>query len=114
MSDFSEAITDMTNDLLTAGGGSFVYLRGNQATAITLRKSVQQSELIDTGTGHLIEVAPVDFIGLTTAMPYDPPERGDRIKGGGMTFEVQQPAGSEKCFRRITETMTRIHTKQVG
>ena len=107
-------IADATIDLLTEAGGSFVYVRGNQATTITLRKSVQQPELIDNGQGVITEVRPVDFIGLTTALPYDPPERGDRIKGGGMTFEVQQPTSSEKVFRRITQTVTRIHTKQIG
>jgi hypothetical protein len=78
-----------------------------------LRKSQQQSQLIDNGNGYLIEVAPVDFIGLTSAFPYDPPERGDMIKAGGLTWEVQQPTGSEKVYRRITDTMTRVHTKQI-
>lgn len=106
-------ISDAASDLLTEAGGSFVYIRGNQTTTLTLRKSVQQPMLMDQGNGHILEVRPVDFIGLTTALPYDPPERGDIIKGGGMTFEVV-PTTGEKVFRRITQTVTRIHTKQIG
>ena len=113
MSDFDDAIGDATTDLLTEAGGSFVYIRGRTSTTITLRKSVLPSQFIEPEPGMQIEVKPVDFIGLTTALPYDPPERGDRIVGGGMTFEVM-PTVSEKVFRRISQQMTRIHTKQVG
>ena len=114
MSDFDDAIGDMTIDLLAEAGGSFVYLRGNSATTITLRKSTLVPEVIEGGNGTLIEVRSVDFIGLTTAFPYDPPERGDVIVGGGIRFEVQPPATSEKVFRRISPRMTRVHTKQIG
>jgi hypothetical protein len=113
MSDFDDAIGSMTTDLLTEAGGSFVYLRGNTSTTITLRKSQQRSEFIEAGNGIITEVRPIDFIGLTTAFPYDPPERGDRIVGGGMTFELQ-PGVGEKVFRRISQQMTRVHTKQIG
>jgi len=113
MSDFDDAITDMTEDLLAVAGSSFLYIRGNVTATVTLRKSVQQPFQIDSGNGSLIEVRPVDFIGLTTSLPYAVPERGDRIVGGGKTFEVQ-PTTSEKVFRQITQTMTRIHAKQVG
>lgn len=106
-------IADMTSDLLTEAGESFVYLRGTTTTTITLRKSVLPSMFLEPEPGIQIEVRPVDFIGLTTALPYDPPERGDRIIGGGLTFEVM-PTTSEKVFRRISQQMTRIHTKQVG
>ena len=112
MSDFDDAIGEMTTDLLAEAGGSFVYIRGNQTTTITLRKSVQQSAHIDSGNGQVLEVRPVDFIALTTALPYDPPERGDLIKGGGLTFEVM-PTTSEKVYRQISGQMTRIHTKQI-
>ena len=113
MSDFDDDITDMTEDLLAVAGDSFVYSRGATDTTLTLRKSVLPSYQIDSGNGMLVEVRPVDFIGLTTALPYDPPLRGDRIVGGGQTFEVL-PTVSEKVFRRITQTMTRVHTKQIG
>lgn len=113
MSDFDDAIGDMTTDLLTEAGGSFVYHRGSTSTTITLRKSTLPSVFMEAGNGVQIEVKPVDFIGLTTAMPYDPPERGDRITGGGLIYEVQ-PTVSEKVFRRISQQMTRIHTKQIG
>jgi len=111
--DFDDAIGDMTIELLAEAGGSFVYIRGITSTTVTLRKSVQQSVILEPEPGMQIEVKPVDFIILTTALPYDPPERGDRIVGDGMTFEVM-PTVSEKVFRRISQQMTRIHTKQVG
>lgn len=110
--DFEDAITDMTTELLAEAGSSFVYIRGTTTTTITLRKSVGQSVIMDLGNGAQIEVRPVDFIGLTTALPYDPPERGDRITGSGLTYEVQATV-SEKVYRRISQQMTRIHTKQI-
>lgn len=103
----------MTEDLLTEAGGSFVYLRGNVSTTVTFRKSVQQTYQIDSGNGSLVEVRPVDFIGLTSALPYTIPLRGDKITAGGLTYEVQ-PTTSEKCYYQKSPTMTRIHTKQVG
>lgn len=112
MSDFDDAIGDMTSDLLTEAGTSCVYRRGTTSTTITLRKSSQQSFFMDAGNGQMIEVRPVDFIGLTSALPYDPPEKGDLIISGGDRFEVQ-PTTSEKVFRRISPQMTRIHAKQV-
>jgi len=105
-------ITDMTNELLTEAGSSFVYIRGNVTATVTLRKSVQPTMLIDSGNGSVVEVRPVDFIGLTTALPYAIPERGDKIIWGGLTYEVQ-PTTSEKVFYQKSPTMTRIHTKQV-
>lgn len=114
MCDFDDAIGDMTSDLLTEAGRSCVYVRGNTTTTITLRKSVQQSEVVEVGTGALIEVLMIDFIGLTTAMPYDPPERGDLIITGGERFEVQPNPTTEKVYRRISPQMTRIHTRQIG
>jgi hypothetical protein len=113
MSDFNDAIGKMTTDLLTEAGGSFVYSRGATSTTITLRKSVQQNQVVDTGTGMIAEIRSIDFIGLTTAFPYDPPERGDRITGGGITYEVQ-PITGDKVFRRISGQMTRVHTKQIS
>lgn len=113
-SEFDDAIGDMTSDLLTEAGGSYVYVRGNTSTTITLRKSSLAPEVIEGGNGTLIEVRPVDFIALTTALPYDPPERGDVIVGDSMRWEVQPPPTSEKVFRRISQQMTRIHTKQIG
>ncbi len=113
MSDFDDAIGEMTEDLLAEAGGSFVYIRGNQSTTITLRKSAQPVYQVDSGNGSVIEVRPVDFIGKTSSLPYAIPLRGDRITGGGKTFEVQ-PTVSEKCFFQKSDQMTRIHTKQVN
>ena len=113
MSDFDDAIGTMTTDLLTEAGGSFVYIRGRTSTTITLDKRTLPSMIIEPEPGMQIEITPVDFKALTIALPYDPPERGDKITGGGMTFEVM-PTVSEKVYRRISQQMTRIHTKQVG
>lgn len=112
MSDFDDAITDMTEDLLAVAGSSFLYVRGNVTATVTLRKTSQQSMFMDAGNGQVLEVRPVDFIGLTSALPYDPPEKGDMIISGVSRFEVQ-PTSSEKVFRQISPQMTRIHTKQV-
>lgn len=112
MSDFDDAIGDMTEDLLTEAGSSFVYIRGNTTTTMTLRKSQQRSTLVETASGLISEEGPVDFIGLTTAFPYDPPERGDRIAGSGLIYEVQ-PTTGEKCYRQISDQMMRVHTKRV-
>ena len=113
MSDFDDAIGDMTEDLIAEAGEPYVYIRGNVTATVTLRKSAQQSQFLDAGNGQQIEVRPVDFIGPTAAMPYAIPLRGDRIKGGGVVYEVQ-PTVSEKVFRVISPKMMRIHTKQVG
>lgn len=112
MSDFDTAVIDMTNDLLDDAGGSFVYHRGNGSATLTARKSVGQSVTVDAGDGVVMEVHPVDFICLTTALPYDPPEKGDTITGGGLTYEVM-PTVSEKVYRQITGGMTRIHTQRI-
>ena len=111
MSDFDDAIGGMTTDLLTEAGTSCVYLRGNTATTITLRKSQQQSTFLDQGNGQMTEVRPVDFIGLTSALPYTP-ERGDRIVCAGNTYEVL-PGVGEMVYRQISSQMTRIHTKRI-
>ena len=113
MSDFDDAIGDAVADLLAEAGVSCVYIRGNETTSITLRKSTLQPVIVDDGTGHLTEIQPVDFIGRTITMPYDPPLQGDRITRGGETFEVK-PVLSEKCYRRISPQMTRLHCKRVA
>lgn len=113
MSDFDDAIGDMTNDLLTEAGGPFVYLRGTSKTTVTMRKSTLAPMILDAGNGTTIEVRRVDFILLTADLPYGDPQRGDQIKAGSLTWEVL-PTVSEKVFRRISDQMTRIHTKQVG
>jgi hypothetical protein len=113
MSDFDDAIGDMTSDLLAEAGGQFVYFRGTDKTTVTMRKSVLAPMIIDAGTGTLVEVRPVDFILLTADLPYGDPQAGDQIRSGLLTWEVL-PTLSEKVFRRISDQMTRIHTKQIG
>ena len=112
MSDFDDAIGDAVDDLLTEAGVACVYIRGNETTSITLRKSTLQPVVIDNGSGHLVEIQPVDFIGKTITLPYDPPIQGDRIKVSGETFEIN-PVITEKCYRRISPQMTRMHCKKV-
>jgi len=109
---FEDAVTQATESLLAFAGESCTYLRGASSAVVTLRRSSLAPQYMDTGVGQVVEVRPVDFIGLTSALPYDTPEAGDRITCDGKRFEVT-PTTSEKCFRRITPTMTRIHTKQV-
>jgi hypothetical protein len=113
VSDFDDAIGDMVSDLLNEAGGSFTYFRGSTGTAVTLRKSNRMPVVIDAGNGTMIEVHAVDFIGLSAEMPYAVPLRGDRIVGGGETFEVQ-PSTGDKVYLKTSPKMIRIHTKQVG
>lgn len=112
MSDFDDAIGDATTDLLTEAGLSCVYHRGSESTSITLRKSTQQPFVVENGVGNLTEVRPVDFIGLTSTFPYTEPLAGDKIVTGGEWFEVNAVV-TEKCFRKISPKMIRIHTKLV-
>jgi len=112
MSIFDDATEDLMDDLLSDAGGSFVYIRGTTSTTVTAIKSQQASVYIDDGDGHVTEVQPVDFILLTTALPYTTPERGDRLVGGGKTYELQPTVG-EKVFRQINPRMTRLHAKRV-
>jgi len=113
MTDFDDAIGDMCADLLLECGVSCVYSRGTTDTTVTMEKSSMPPMYVDSGTGSVIEVQPVDFTALTVSLPYDPPLRGDRIAVNGLTYEVQ-PTTGEKVFRRISPQVTRIHTKQIG
>jgi hypothetical protein len=112
MSDFDDAIGDMTTELLSEHGSSCVYRRGNVSSSVTLRMSTLQPVQIDSG-GQVLEVRPVDFIGLTIQLPYTTPEPGDRITLGTGVYEVQTLL-SEKVFRQISPQMTRIHTLRVN
>jgi hypothetical protein len=114
MSDFDDAIGDMTDILLDEAGGAFVYHRGAESASITLRRSGQMPYQVDNGNGQIVEVRTVDFIAKTTSLPYAVPLRGDKITGGGLTYEVNPPPGGDKVFRQISPQMTRLHTKQVG
>ena len=109
---FEDATTTLTETLLAFAGESCVYIRGASSTTITLRRSTLAPQYMDTGTGQITEVRPVDFIGLAVSLPYAVPLAGDRITCGGSRYEVT-PTTGEKCFRQITSTMIRIHTKQV-
>jgi|AntAceMinimDraft_10_1070366.scaffolds.fasta_scaffold45908_3 hypothetical protein len=113
MSDFDDAIGDMTQELLTEAGSSCVYHRGATSTTIVMRKSAQQPMLIDNGDGIIVELRPVDFICLTLTFPYAEPVRGDQITLSGSTYEVQA-MNSEKCYRIISDQMLRIHSKKVN
>ena len=69
MSDFEDAIGDAVDDLLAEAGVACVYIRGNETTSVTLRKSTLPPVVIDNGSGHLVEIQPVDFIGKTITLP---------------------------------------------
>jgi hypothetical protein len=109
---FEDAVTDMTSDLLAFAGESCVYVRGSTSSTLTLRRSQQRSQYLDTGNGVIVEVRPTDFIGLAASFPHEQPRAGDRIKCDGKWYEVQ-PSTGEKVFRQITPTMLRIHTKAI-
>lgn len=109
---FDDAVADMTSELLAFAGESCVYVRDASSTTITMRCSVQRPQQYDSGTGSIIEVRPVDFIGLASAFPYPHPKAGDRIKRAGRWYEVT-PTTGEKVYRQMTPTMLRIHTKEI-
>lgn len=114
MSDFDDAIGDMTDDLLDETGGAYVYHRGAASTSITLSRSSQMPYQVDNGNGQIVEVIVVDFKAKTSSLPYAVPQRGDKITGGGITYEIQPPPGGDKVYRQLSPQMTRLHTKQVG
>jgi hypothetical protein len=109
---FEDAAESACESLLAFAGESCTYIRGTSSTAVTLRRSTLQPQYMDSGNGLIVEVRPVDFIGLTSALPYITPEAGDRITCGGKRYEVT-PTTGDKVFRQITSTVTRIHTKQI-
>lgn len=109
---FEDAVTQATESLLAFAGESCTYLRGASSAVVTLRRSSLAPQYMDTGVGQVVEVRPVDFIGLTSSLPYAIPQAGDRIVCGGNRYEVT-PTTGDKVYRQITPTMTRIHTKQV-
>ena len=113
MSDFDDQITSMVTDLLAETGRSFIYRRGSESATVTLRMSRRQSTTVETQGGHVMEVHPVDFIGLTASMPYTFPRTGDVIVDGETEYEVL-PTVSEQVYRLINDNMIRIHTKQVS
>ena len=112
MSDFDDAIGDMTDDLLTEAGESCIYIRGTESTTITLRRSPGRSQFINNGNGGVIEIRPTDWIARTSALPYAIPQAGDIITVAGKRYELQ-PFGGEKVFRVTSPQMTRLHSKQV-
>lgn len=97
-------------------GRTVTYRRdGVTAGTLTMIRARQPSQYVDDGQGGLIEVSPVDFLGKTSALPFDPPLAGDQIVDAetNETYEVLPTVG-EKVYRRISDSMTRVHTKQVA
>lgn len=113
MSDFEDAIGDMTDTLLEEAGLSCLYIRGNDTATLTMRRSTSRPQFIDNGQGHVLEVRPVDFICRTSALPYAIPQAGDIIRCDGVRYELQS-VGGEKVFRQQSPQMTRLHTRQIG
>ena len=115
MSSMDNDIGDMVTDLLTAAGDAYTYRNGaGGATAtVTAVKSSPPSFQIDNGNGLLIEVRPVEFKMLTSALPYGNPVKGQRLERGGSVWEIQ-PTTSEKCFYQQSTQMTRIHSKLIS
>jgi len=115
MSSMENDIGDMVTDLLTAAGDAYNYRNGaGGATAtVTAVKSSPPSFQIDNGNGLLIEVRPVEFKMLTSALPYGNPVKGQRLERGGSVWEIQ-PTTGEKCFYQQSPQMTRIHSKLIS
>ena len=113
MSDFEDAIGDMTDTLLEEAGLECLYIRGTDTTTLTMRRSTGRPQFVDNGQGHVLEVRPVDFICRTSALPYTTPQAGDVVKCSGIRYELQ-PVGGEKAFRQMSPQMTRLHTRQIG
>jgi hypothetical protein len=112
VSDFDDAIGDMTDDLLTEAGESCTYIRGTESTTITLRRAAGRTQYQDNGNGGVLEIRPVDWIARNIALPYATPLPGDLIIAGNQRFELQPFAG-EKVFRITSPKMVRLHSKQV-
>lgn len=113
MSALDDAIGEMVDDLLDEAGRTVTYLRdGVSAGSVTMSRQQQPGQWIDAGNGGLVEVVPVDWVAKTADLPFDPPQRGDRLIDGDEAFEVS-PTTGEKVFRRLSPQMTRLHTKQV-
>ncbi len=112
MAGMDDDIAEGLEDVLSEIGTACVYIRGAATSSITLSKRLQQTQQIQTQTGHIVEITPVDFVGLTRDLPYQTPEKGDRIKIGDELYEVQ-PTTSSAVFHRLTSGVTRIHTKRI-
>lgn len=114
MPDMEDAVGEMVTDLHAEAGRTVTYLRdGISLGTMTMSRHRQPTSYLDNGQGGVIEVTPVDFIALTEELLVDPPLRGDQIMVGTDRYEVLPTIG-EKVFRRISDEMTRIHTKQVA
>lgn len=114
MPDLDDAVGDMVTDLHAEAGRSVTYRRdGASQGTLTMSRHRQASQYVDNGQGGITEVMSVDFIAKTSALLVDPPLRGDQIVVGTEVYEVLPTVG-EKVFRRISDQMTRIHTKQVS
>jgi hypothetical protein len=114
MPDLDDAVGDMVTDLHAEAGRTVTYLReGVSRGTLTMSRHRQVSQYVDNGQGGITEVMSVDFLAKTSALLLDPPLEGDKIVVGSETYEVLPTVG-EKVFRRISDQMTRIHTKQVA
>lgn len=114
MPDLDDAVGDMVTDLHAEAGRTVTYRRDGVARGtLTMSRHRQAGQYVDNGQGGIVEVLSVDFIAKTAALPFDPPLSGDQIVVGAEVFEVLPTVG-EKVFRRISDQMTRIHTKQVA
>lgn len=112
MSGLDDDVSDMVGDFLEFHGESRTYRRGASSTTITLARLTQRPVVVDVN-GMLLEVRETAWICLTDDLPYGDPEAGDQIDDGSLTYEVQ-PTSGEKCFRRLSPSLTRIHTKLIN
>lgn len=113
MSLMDDDVAEGLEDVLSEIGTACVYIRAAATSSITLSKRLQPTQQVQTTTGHIVEITPVDFVGLTNDFPYDPPLKGDRIKIGSEIYEVQ-PTLSNAVYQRLTPKVTRVHTKRIS
>lgn len=112
MSNLDDDVSGMVEDFLADHGEYRTYRRGASSTTVTLGRLTQRPIVVDI-SGSLFEVRETAWICKTSSLPYGDPEEGDEIVDGSVTYEVR-PTTGEKCFRQISPSLTRIHSKRVG
>ena len=112
MSNLDDDVSGMVEDFLADHGSSRTYRRGASSTTVTLARLTQRPIVVEVN-GALFEVRETAWICDTSDLPYGDPQDGDEIDDGSVTYEVR-PTTGEKCFRQISPSLTRIHSKRVG
>ena len=115
MSDFDEDVSIGIESFYIEAGDEYVYRTapGGDTATVTAVKSTLTPYQVDNGNGLLIEVRPEDFKIRVDDLPFGLPAKGQRFERDGIVWEVN-PTVSEKCFRILSPSMVRIHTKRIA